>query len=653
MKKFSCKFYLFLVVYNILLFVGAKVYSQVPQALNYQAVARDNSGQPLLLKNITIKFTILDYPSGGNVLYAETHVTKTDNLGLFNLKLGGGNPIYTYQLFSDIPWSVGEKWLNVELDVSGSGSFIDMGTTQLLSVPFALYAAKSGNDNICFNLNDAYNCNVNGGIINVVPARPLTITDDQNYSPQLSALMDIKSSTKGILIPRVTSTILVNNPANGLLVYQTSDNTFYYYDGAKTKWIAIGGVGTLNDAYNYGGVGAGRLINITTASVPVEIKYSVNETAGIGLKVSNITDGVSISAENTSSSSKFSTIQSITSATNPTNGMIGAVGGVSKSNAYGIVGQAMVTTAGLKTAGVFGSNLNTTGGYGVYGNGSKGVYGSGTSRGVVGDGNLTTNTPAGDTAVGVLGTGWGSPTYGVVGQTVLNNNIDPNGFGLYSRNNLAVQRSAIVGDNLIVYDTIATNNLFVYQDLEAYGTKNFKIDHPLDPENKFLKHSCIESPEVLNVYRGNVILDANGEAIVSLPDYFSAININYSYNLTAVGESAPGLFIKNKIKGNSFIIAGGKPNIEVSWSVYAERNDLYVQKHPETKKVEIEKSSSQKGKYLMPILYSQPAKKGILFNNKYILSHNKNNKPLKLFGDIQPKPDIKALKLFNNDIDNK
>ena len=461
----------------------------------------------------------------------------------------------------------------------------------------------------------------------------VAITDDATYTPQASAMLDVKSTTKGFLAPRVNSTLLVNNPANGLLVYQLSDNTFYYYDGTKAKWLPIGGGGggNLQQSYDFGGAagaGTGRLINVTTTGVPVEIKYSASG-AGIGLKVTNTTDGVSISAENTSTSANYSTIQSVTSANVPANGLIAAVGGVSKSNAYGIVGQATSTTAGLKTAGVYGSNLNTTGGYGVYGNASRGVYGSGTSRGVVGDGNFTTSTPAGDTAIGVLGTGWGSPTYGVVGQTALNNNVDPNGFGLYSRNNLAVERSIVVGDNLIVYDTIATNNLFVYQDLEAYGTKNFKIDHPLDPTNKLLRHSSIESPEVLNVYRGNVTLNANGESDVKLPDYFSAININCSYNLTAVGASAPGLFVKNEVNGNTFSIAGGKPGMKVSWTVYAERNDLYMQKNPKAKIVEIEKTASQKGKYIRPDLYEKPASMGMFYKNNFsFVSGRKNLKLL-------------------------
>ena len=73
------------------------------------------------------------------------------------------------------------------------------------------------------------------------------------------------------------------------------------------------------------------------------------------------------------------------------------------------------------------------------------------------------------------------------------------------------------------------------------GAKYFVIDHPLDPENKILKHAAIESPEVLNMYRGNVVLNGTGEAVITLPDYFIEININYSYDLTPIGSPAPEL----------------------------------------------------------------------------------------------------------------
>jgi hypothetical protein len=141
------------------------------------------------------------------------------------------------------------------------------------------------------------------------------------------------------------------------------------------------------------------------------------------------------------------------------------------------------------------------------------------------------------------------------------------------------------------------------------GTKNFKIDHPLDPANKYLYHAAIESSEVLNVYSGNVKLDANGEALVPLPEWFESINRDFRYSLTPIGVPAPGLFIAQEITDNRFKIAGGAPGSRVSWQVTGVRSDAVMLKHPF--KVEEDKRANEKGYYLDPDAYDQPAEKSI------------------------------------------
>jgi hypothetical protein len=116
------------------------------------------------------------------------------------------------------------------------------------------------------------------------------------------------------------------------------------------------------------------------------------------------------------------------------------------------------------------------------------------------------------------------------------------------------------------------------------------------------------------VYRGIAQFNSQGEAIVNLPDYFSDINTNPSYQLTPIGGPAQ-LYIKEKINHNQFIIGGGQSGMEVSWMVTAERNDLYLQKNPLQKSVEMEKEQTQKGKYFMPTLYGQPMEKYMFFRN--------------------------------------
>jgi hypothetical protein len=129
---------------------------------------------------------------------------------------------------------------------------------------------------------------------------------------------------------------------------------------------------------------------------------------------------------------------------------------------------------------------------------------------------------------------------------------------------------------------------------------NFKIDHPLDPANKYLIHSFVESPDMLNIYNGNIITDANGEAVVNLPSYFEAANMDFKYQLTCMGQFAQAIILK-KVLNNQFTIKTDKPNVEVSWQVTGVRNDLYAQKHRII--AEVEKTGVLKGKYRHPELY--------------------------------------------------
>ena len=101
---------------------------------------------------------------------------------------------------------------------------------------------------------------------------------------------------------------------------------------------------------------------------------------------------------------------------------------------------------------------------------------------------------------------------------------------------------------------------------------------------------------MMNVYNGNVILDANGEAIVTSPDYFEALNIEYRYQLTPIGASAPDLFISKEIENNKFKISGGKVGLKVSWQVTGVRNDVYARENRIIPEVEKE----IQGKYLYP-----------------------------------------------------
>lgn len=148
--------------------------------------------------------------------------------------------------------------------------------------------------------------------------------------------------------------------------------------------------------------------------------------------------------------------------------------------------------------------------------------------------------------------------------------------------------------------------------LTTTGPKPFTIDHPLDPENKILRHFAIESPDVLNMYSGNITTDANGKAIVKLPDYFESINKEFRYQLTVIGTFAQAI-VSEEIKENEFVIETSKPNVKVSWEVKATRNDGYM-KFVNTMVSEEEKPSYAKGKYFMPEAYQKPVSMGVNYN---------------------------------------
>lgn len=112
------------------------------------------------------------------------------------------------------------------------------------------------------------------------------------------------------------------------------------------------------------------------------------------------------------------------------------------------------------------------------------------------------------------------------------------------------------------------------------GAGTFVIDHPLDPANKLLYHSFVESPDVKNIYDGIVTLDGNGRAVVKLPDYFEALNEDYRFLITPLEQPMPDLFIESGVINNEFVVAGGAPNGQVAWQVTGNRQDPYIKANP-------------------------------------------------------------------------
>lgn len=354
--------------------------------------------------------------------------------------------------------------------------------------------------------------------------------------------------------------------------------------------------------------------------------------------------------------------------THPTGFATGVYGFTSSSNGRGVFGGASAGTG--PTVGVYG-NTNSTGGIGVVGNsnansgetfGVQGLAKSTTGRGVFGYASSVTGE-----VFGVLGIANSSS-----GRAIFGDALAPTGtnFGVYGRSGSTSGRgvfgvvSASSGDTFGASGQVAsgtgtavfgiatatsgaavggyfqtssttgngvygfaqansgvnygvagaTNSaangfgVFAFGRSGASGTKSFRIDHPLDPANKYLLHYSSESPEVTNFYSGTVTLDASGGATVTLPEYFGLINKDPRYSLTAIGSPMPMLHVAEEIGtsegegaiGRTFVVAGGTPGGKVSWRVEAVRSDAWVRAYGAP--VEVEKTGADRGAYQNPEL---------------------------------------------------
>ncbi len=164
-------------LYALFLVLTKGVFAQTPQAIPYQAAARNSSGAILASTAVSVRFSIHDATADGTVVYSETHTTTTTAQGLFSVNVGQGTPVTG--TFSGINWGTNAKYMQVELDPTGGSSYIDMGTQQMMSVPYALYAGTSSSSSQWTtsgsNIHNGNSGNV--GIGTATPAARLHVAD--------------------------------------------------------------------------------------------------------------------------------------------------------------------------------------------------------------------------------------------------------------------------------------------------------------------------------------------------------------------------------------------------------------------------------------------------------------------------------------------
>ncbi len=245
--------------------------------------------------------------------------------------------------------------------------------------------------------------------------------------------------------------------------------------------------------------------------------------------------------------------------------------------------------------GVFGYCNPDSGGTGVYGRGGWGVHGrSYHGFAVYGDTDDGTGVKGesytdGGGVKAIHGEAFGVGSNGVVGEA-------SNGTSAYG----------VWGLSSTGYAGFFSGKVTVTGTLSK-GGGSFKIDHPLDPANKYLYHSFVESPDMMNVYNGNVRTDSSGKAKVTLPDYFMALNKDFRYQLTVVGQFAQAI-VGKEIEDGEFEIHTDKPRVKVSWQVTGIRQDAFANANriPEAE----DKVGAERGTYLHPEAHGKPSSAG-------------------------------------------
>ncbi len=551
-------------------------YAAVPGLISYQGRLTNAAGTPVPDGAYFVRFQIYDAPVGGTSLW-------NSNIQPVQTKEG----VYTYILGQDVAFpnglfTGGNRWLGITVGVDPELS----PRKQMIATSYAFVSQNAdsvnwaGIKNVPAGFADGIDDNSGGDITAVSTSGGLSggaasgaanlsianggvtsahIGDGQIVDADLNASANIAAS-------KIAGTAATRSGSQTFTGRNTFADTVRFANNALAVWtdhVAVGKytpfygrqmmnievVDTTNDYLKSLQV---RAENSGTGEVTgmSSIAYSV-DGATTGIAVQSISDnlyryGAYITTN--SASSPSSSGYSVGTKSTATNGSL----------SIGVDGDAWSAN---RTVGVRGSSYYASQeGVGVAG---TSYYGSPNNIGTYGGATL------GSWGVGVYGEAWANSTANWAGY-----------FG---------------------GDVNVTGLLFS-------PAKANRIDHPLDPENRYLQSSDVQSPEMINVYSGNATTDNNGDAEVVLPEYFMAVNSDFRYQLTVVGQFAQAI-VASEIRDNRFAIKTDKPTVKVSWQVTGIRQDQFAQAH----RVEPEaaKQPFEIGKYLHPELYGLGEERGM------------------------------------------
>ncbi len=539
-----------------------------PQLINYQGRATDNSGLPLT-GTYSLTFRIYDSGTSGNLVWSETHNAVSINGGLFTVLLGSVTPL------GEGVFTSANRFLTVQI-----GADPELSPRQrIAAVAYALTAVEadsaswSGIKGIPAGFADGID-NVGTGDITAV-----------NTSGGLTGGVTSGDANISIASGGVTSTHI----ANSTIV----DADLSPSAGISPSKIA-GGVPTLTGSQLFSGtntfnntiivgdstarfdnttVALGRITAAPTALLSARRRY--NDTFfnyGIFSWLENVSTG------------QTTALYGLSRASTPGSANGGSVLGLyarAESDGitrYGVQAISRTLTPGLNSGATWGIVSNAK-----WGTDCFGMYASADSAGFSGYGVVAK-------AINGSSSGWG--LHGAAN----NNNVY--GYGVWGEaynNGWGNYAGYFVGD-VNVSGNILMPSLIT------------EIDHPLDPEHQILRLAGVDSPEMKTIYDGIITTDANGEAIVNMPLYVEALNGEFRYQLTVIGEFVQAIIAK-KLENGRFTIRTEKPNVEVCWLLTGVRKDAFAQANPLA--VELQKRQEERGHYLHPEAFGLTRERGI------------------------------------------
>jgi hypothetical protein len=522
----------------------------------FQGLLTDSDGAPLPDGNYSVTFRLYASQNGGEALWTEAKLTALSS-GLFATQLGDLATLEV--LIFEEPY-----WLGVQV---GGGSELEP-RIPLGSTPRSIWSS-----NVADGAITAPKLADQAVTASKVAVGAITTTALGNGVVTQSKLAPASVSTSALANQAVATVKLADASVTSTKLGDLAVTSAKLAEGAVTS-SKLANQSVTGAKISTAGATSGQVLAYTGTSVvwqaPPQFTLPFSGSSG--------SSGAAFIVNSTDESNFTYAVYGQTISTlgtgvygrsNASSGQTFGVVGISASTAgVGVRGQAHASSG--QTSGVYGI-ASSPNGNGVFG---WAVGSSGSARGVQG----FSSSASGRGVYGLAASSSGT-NYGVYGST----NSSSGYAGFFNG------RVHVTG-------------------MLSKGGGSFEIDHPLDPETRILRHSFVESPDMMNLYNGNVRLDGGGEAIVELPSYFEALNTDFRYQLTPIGAFAP-LYIAETIAGNRFRIAGGTPGLEVSWQVTGIRRDAWAEANRIV--VEEDKPLTEQGYFLHPTSFGRSPQQSV------------------------------------------